>query len=48
MRGDTAPKSEDRLKRLLSDGSIECLVFSKALLLNFNFSFLNWISLLLI
>ena len=37
-----------RLKRLLPDGSTGGLVVSKALSLNFNFSFLNRISLLLI
>ena len=46
--GDTAPKSQDRLKRLLSDGSTGELVVSKAISLNLNFSFLNRISLLVI
>ena len=48
IRGTTAPKSQDRLKRLLPDGSTGGLVVSKALSLNLNFSFLNRISLLLI
>ena len=48
IRGTTAPKSQGRLKGLLSDDSIGGLVVSKALSLNFNFSFLNRISLLLI
>ena len=43
----TAPKNQDRLKWLLPDGRVEDLVVSKALSLNLNFSFLNWISLLL-
>ena len=48
FHGATAPKSQDRLKRLLPDGSTGGLVVSKALSLNLNFSFLNRISLLLI
>ena len=43
-----ALKSQDRLKRLLPDDSTGGLVVSKALSLNLNFSFLNWILLLLI
>ena len=42
--GATAPKSQDRLKWLLSDGSTGGLMVSKAPSLNFNFSFLNRIS----
>ena len=41
-RGDTAPKSQDRLKQLLPHG----LVISKASLFNLSFRFLNGISLL--
>ena len=37
----TAPKSQDRLKPLLSGGSTGDIVVSKALSLNLNFSFLN-------
>ena len=48
FHGATAPKSQDRLKRLLPDGSTGGLVVSKALSLNLNFSFLNQISLFLI
>ena len=40
--------SQDRLKQLLSDGSTGGSLVSKLLSLNFNFSFLNRISLLLI
>ena len=47
IRGTTAPKSQDRLKRLLPDGSTGVVV-CKALSLNLNFSFLNRISLLVI
>ena len=32
IRGTTAPKSQDRLKRLLPDGSTAGLVVSKALI----------------
>ena len=48
IHGATTPKSQDRLKWLLPDGSRGGLVVSKALSLNLNFSFLNWIPLLLI
>ena len=41
IRGDTAPKKQDRLKRLLPDSSAGGLVANKALSLNLNFSFLN-------
>ena len=47
IRGATAPKIQERLKWLLPDGSTGGLVVSKASL-NLNFSFLNWILLLLI
>ena len=43
-----APKSQDRLKRMLSNGNTGYLVVRKALSLNLNFSFLNRISLLVI
>ena len=46
--GTTALKSQDQLKWLLPDGNTGGLVVSKVLSLNLNFSFLNWISLLLI
>ena len=48
MPGTTAPKSQDRLKQLLPDGSNGGLVASKALYLNLRFGFLNRISLLLL
>ena len=48
MLGATVPKSQDRLKLLLPDGSTGSLVVSKAVSLNLNFSFPNRISLLLI
>ena len=41
----SAPKNQHRVKRLLPDGSPGSLVFSKALFLNHNFSFLNGIML---
>ena len=44
----TVPKSQDRLKRLLPEGSKGDLMVRKALCLNLNFSFLNRILLLLI
>ena len=46
--GTTAPKNQDRLNWLLSDGSWGGLVISKALIPNLNFNFLNRILLLLI
>ena len=48
FHGATAPKSQDRLKRFLPDGSTGALWLAKRLSLNLNFSFLNRISLLLI
>ena len=41
-------KCQDRLKKLLPDGSTGDLLVSKVLSLNLNFSFFNWISLSLI
>ena len=47
IRGPWAPNNEVQLKRLLPDGSAGALVVNKALSLNFHFSFINRISLLL-
>ena len=48
IHGATAPRGQDRLKWLLSDGSTGDFVVSKALIPQLYFSFLNRISLLLI
>ena len=45
-RSTTAPKSQDRLKRLLPDGGTGALCLAECLSLNLNFSFLNRILLL--
>ena len=47
IRGATAPKNQDRLKRCLSDRNAGSFVINnKSLSLNLNFSFLNRISLI--
>ena len=46
--GATAPKNQDGLKRMVTDGSAGGLVISKTLSFNITFSFLNQNSVLLI
>ena len=48
MPGTIVPKTKERLKQLLADVSAGGFLISKVLSFNLNFSFLKWISLLLI